>query len=235
MARADIGEEYQRLVEEIRSCTKCRLYKTRRNPVPGEGPITARVMVVGEAPGRNEDLQGRPFVGAAGQLLTRLLELAGLRREEVYITNIVKCRPPGNRDPQEDEVEACLPYLLRQIQLIRPRLIIAVGRHAAKRLLELAGHRWQSMSAQHGKVYQGSIAGVELMIAVTYHPAAALYKPPLRERLEEDFRGPIARAVAKIKAEQGEERGCAGSTTRGSAKQPTLLDFLGPSPPRDEN
>lgn len=218
--------EYEKLVKEIMTCTKCRLHKYRKNPVPGEGPLNAKVMVVGEAPGKNEDLQGRPFVGAAGQLLTRLLGMAGLKREEVYITNIVKCRPPGNRDPQEDEIEACLPYLIRQIKLIKPRLIIAVGRHAARVLLRLAGHKWSSMSEQHGKVYEGSIAGVKLYIAVTYHPAAALYKPPLRQKLEEDFKGPIAAIVRKVAVEeQAAKRG-------GQARQTSLLDFLPSKPNR---
>ncbi|KSW11824.1 DNA polymerase [Pyrodictium occultum] len=228
MTGQDVEREYRKLVDEIKTCTRCRLHRTRRNPVPGEGPLDAKVMVVGEAPGRNEDLQGRPFVGAAGQLLNKLLELAGLERKEVYITNVVKCRPPGNRDPREDEVEACLPYLLRQIQLIRPRLVIAVGRHAARRLLELAGHPWHSMGSQHGKVYRGRIAGVDLAIAVTYHPAAALYKPPLRKKLEEDFRGPIARIVAEIKSEERRER-------RGKERggQSTLLDFLSGGAARD--
>ena len=235
MSPGNVEEEYRRLVEEIRNCTTCRLYKTRRNPVPGEGPVTAHVMIVGEAPGRNEDVQGRPFVGAAGQLLTQLLELAGLKREEVYITNIVKCRPPGNRDPQDDEVEACLPYLLRQIQLIKPRLIIAVGRHAARRLLELAGHRWHSMTTQHGKAYEGVIAGVRLKIAVTYHPAAALYKPPLRNKLEEDFKGPIARAVVEIGKESIEEEQHRETEKVRGSRQSTLLDFLGSSPARDHS
>ena len=216
-----VEEEYRRLVEEIMKCTRCRLHQYRRNPVPGEGPLNAKVMVVGEAPGRNEDIQGRPFVGAAGQLLNRLLELAGLKREQVYITNIVKCRPPGNRDPQEDEVKACLPYLLHQIRLIRPKLIIAVGRHAARTLLELAGLQWRSMSAQHGKAYRSEIEGVKLMIAVTYHPAAALYKPPLRQKLEEDFQGPIAAAVQEAMKEE-----------ESTPKKPrTLLDYLKSSSP----
>ena len=214
-----VEEEYKKLVKEIMECKKCRLHKYRRNPVPGEGPLNADVMVVGEAPGKNEDLQGRPFVGAAGQLLNKLLELAGLKREEVYITNIVKCRPPGNRDPQEDEIQACLPYLLRQIQLIKPKLIIAVGRHAARTLLQLAGLHWHSMTEQHGKVYDATIAGVKLKIAVTYHPAAALYKPPLRQKLEEDFKGPIAEAVREIRRAES-------SKLQKGSRQTSLLDFL---------
>ncbi len=212
--------EYERLVREIMSCTKCPLHRSRRNPVPGEGPLDARVMFVGEAPGRREDEEGRPFVGPAGKLLNQLLEQAGLSRDRVYITNIVKCRPPGNRDPRDEEIEACLPYLLRQIQLIKPRLIVALGRHAARTLFRLAGLTWRSMGSQHGKPYRARIAGVEAMLVATYHPAAALYRPPLREVLEQDFRGPIARLARQ--ALGGQER------TRGG--QRSLLDYIPPAP-----
>ncbi|BEP18251.1 type-4 uracil-DNA glycosylase [Pyrofollis japonicus] len=217
----DIEDAYKKLVEEIMNCTKCRLHRYRTNPVPGEGPLDTDVMVVGEAPGRNEDLQGRPFVGAAGQLLNKLLLDAGLRREEVYITNIVKCRPPGNRDPKDDEISACLPYLLRQIELIKPKLIIALGRHAARVLLEQAGHKWHSMSKQHGHVYDGVISGVRLRIVVTYHPAAALYRPQIREALEKDFAEVIRREVERIRRpSSGEKRGSS------QARQTSLLDFF---------
>ncbi len=210
-----VEEEYKRLVEEIARCTRCPLHRSRKNPVPGEGPLDARVMVVGEAPGRKEDEEGRPFVGPAGQLLNRLLELAGLRREEVYITNIVKCRPPGNRDPAPEEVEACLPYLRRQIRLIKPRLVIAVGRHAARTLYRLAGLPWRSMSQQHGEVRRARLEGLEVLLAATYHPAAALYKPQLREILERDFSGPIRRAVEE-------------ALHGGGSGQRSLLDYLPP-------
>ena len=181
-------EEYKRLVEEIRNCTKCRLHESRKNPVPGEGPLDARVMLVGEAPGRMEDRQGRPFVGRAGDLLNVLLAIAGVERRQVYITNIVKCRPPGNRDPKEDEIAACLPFLLRQIQLIRPQIIVSLGRHAGRTLFSLAGKRWPGIRKAHGKPVEVSIVGVRLTLYPTYHPAAALYKPELRSVLEEDFK-----------------------------------------------
>ena len=215
-------EEYRRLVEEIAKCTKCPLHLHRRNPVPGEGPLDARVMVVGEAPGKKEDEQGRPFVGPAGQLLNQLLGLAGLERSQVYITNVVKCRPPGNRDPRDEEIEACLPYLLRQIRLIQPGLIIAVGRHAGRTLYRLAGLRWTSMTRLHGRVVEAVIAGQRVLLAVTYHPAAALYKPPVKKLLEEDFSGPIAEAVKKVlgRVEEAEDSG--------GERQTSLLDFMAP-------
>ncbi len=211
---------YRELIEEIASCKRCDLHRFRKNPVPGEGPLDTRVMVVGEAPGRKEDERGRPFVGPAGKLLDKLLELAGLKRSQVYITNVVKCRPPGNRDPTDEEIEACLPYLLRQIRLIKPRLIIAVGRHAGRTLYRLAGLKWESMSRLHGRVVDAVIEGVRLKLAVTYHPAAALYKPPIREKLEKDFSGPIAEAVKEALTAD------AGTAERPGSRQTSLLDFL---------
>jgi len=208
----DIISEYNKLVEEISKCTKCPLHRSRRNPVPGEGSINAEIMFVGEAPGEREDATGRPFVGAAGKFLDQLLASVGLRREEVYITNIVKCRPPGNRDPREEEVNACTPYLWRQIALIKPKVIIALGRHAAKVLYSKAGLKWSNMTRMHGKVVEATIDGHNVLLAVTYHPAAALYNPRLRDTIEEDFKN-IFREVRK---DAGKEE----KTTR------SLLDFF---------
>lgn len=150
-------------------CTRCRLADSRRHVVFGEGSETAAVMVVGEAPGAEEDRQGRPFVGRAGQLLDRLLASVGFPREEVYICNVLKCRPPGNRDPEADEVEACSAYLYRQIELIRPKVILAVGTFSAQTLL---GSR-EPISRMRGRVHR--TRGVELV--PTYHPAALLRNP----------------------------------------------------------
>jgi len=224
LAAGGVEEEYRRLVEEIMRCTRCVLHRYRRNPVPGEGPLDADVMVVGEAPGKKEDETGRPFVGPAGRLLDRLLGLAGLRREEVYITNVVKCRPPGNRDPRPEEVEACLPYLRRQIRLIRPGLVIAVGRHAGRTLYRLAGLEWSSMTRLHGAVREAVLEGVPVLLAVTYHPAAALYKPPVRELLERDFSGPIAEAVRRVR--EARRRGAGGRAGLAAGRQRSLLDYL---------
>ncbi len=172
-------------------------------------------MFVGEAPGRQEDETGRPFVGAAGKLLTHLIEdVVGIKRSEVYITNVLKCRPPGNRDPREEEIRACTPYLWRQIQLIRPKAIIALGRFAGRVLFEKAGLSWRSMRAHRGKIYEVVIAGVKVLLTVTYHPAAALYNPRLRSELEEDFRGPIREVIMRALRGEGERRSL------------TLLDFL---------
>jgi DNA polymerase len=173
----------QSLLEEIaaqvRACRRCRLCEGRTLAVPGEGPADAPVMFVGEGPGAAEDRQGRPFVGPAGQLLNQLLLGAGLRRPEVFITNIVKCRPPQNREPFGDEIEACSEYLEGQIALLQPRLICLLGRPATQTLLNPAA----SMALLHGRVFEKE--GLRFM--PLYHPAAALHNPGTRPLLEEDF------------------------------------------------
>ncbi|GAC1330220.1 MAG: type-4 uracil-DNA glycosylase [Candidatus Dormibacteria bacterium] len=169
----------EQLHQEVRGCTRCPLCQTRTRAVPGDGDHGARIMIVGEAPGQKEDLQGVPFVGAAGQLLNRLLESISVARESVYITNIVKCRPPANRDPLPGEVEACSSYLDRQVDLIRPAVILLLGRHAVQRLLPGS----EGISRIHGAmVEKGDRAYVPL-----YHPAAALYNGFLVQTLEADF------------------------------------------------
>lgn len=184
------------LEDEIRGCTRCPLHKARTNAVPGEGPVPCDVMVVGEAPGRNEDLQGRPFVGAAGRLLNSLLAKAGYPRERVYITNVVKCRPPGNRDPSREEIASCRGYLLEQVRLVRPRVIIAVGRIAGEVLYREAGLKWPGIRQARARPVKARIAGVEVTLIVTYHPAAALYNPELRGELERDFSTVIRRSLS---------------------------------------
>jgi len=181
------ASEWSALVHQILTCTKCGLHKYRKNAVPGEGRVDAVLMFVGEAPGAHEDEEGRPFVGAAGKLLTQLIESIGLKREDVYITNIVKCRPPGNRDPTDEEIEACSPYLVKQITLIKPKIIVALGRHSARFLFTSAGLKWSSMTAVHGRVYDVEVFGVKARLIATYHPAAALYNPKLKPDLEKDF------------------------------------------------
>jgi len=145
-------------------------------------------MLVGEAPGFNEDLQGRPFVGAAGSLLNEMLKLAGLSREEVFITNVVKCRPPNNRDPAEEEVEACKPYLFRQLEIIEPEIVVCLGRHSTRVFFESAGLKFESIMKVRGAPKNVVVAGCEFLCLPTLHPAAALYNPRLRGLLEADFR-----------------------------------------------
>ncbi len=175
------------IAAEIMKCTRCPLHATRTNAVPGEGSPDAKVVFVGEAPGRNEDLQGRPFVGAAGKLLTDLLASIGLSREEVFITNVVKCRPPNNRDPRPEEIETCLPFLKRQLEVIDPDVIVALGRHSALTFLKLAGRAESSIMRIRGKVFEVELFGRKRKLMPTLHPAAALYNPRLRPLLERDF------------------------------------------------
>jgi len=163
----------------VAACTQCTLHKTRTQTVFGVGNTAARWMFVGEAPGADEDAQGEPFVGRAGQLLNAMLFAMGLKREDVYIANVLKCRPPGNRDPQPSEVECCEPYLVRQIELIGPKLIVALGRHAAHSLLKteapLARLRGQRL-AYHGTP-----------LIVTYHPAYLLRSPGEKRKAWDDL------------------------------------------------
>ena len=171
--------ELHQLHNTIRSCKNCGLGATRTQAVPGAGPCPADVMIVGEAPGFNEDRQGEPFVGAAGKLLDTLLARISLSRADVYITNVLKCRPPMNRDPMPNEVEACSPYLQRQLQLVRPKVVLILGRHALERLMPGQG----SISRIHGSmIKRGDVAYVPL-----YHPAAALHNGSLVADLEHDF------------------------------------------------
>ena len=170
--------ELAELCEEIRACQKCILAQGRTNAVPGEGPDSAHIMFIGEGPGFHEDRQGRPFVGAAGQYLDELLEKIGLLREDVYIANVVKCRPPGNRDPQPEEISACRPYLDKQIELIRPHLVVTLGRFSMQRYFPGA-----SISRIHGQAKRvGSVIYYPM-----FHPAAALHQPRWRSLVEEDM------------------------------------------------
>ncbi|MBM3473689.1 MAG: uracil-DNA glycosylase [Armatimonadetes bacterium] len=172
--------ELEAIAAEVRACEKCGLCKTRTHAVPGEGPADASIMFVGEGPGQKEDEQGRPFVGPAGSLLSQLLLKAGLRRPEVYITNIVKCRPPGNREPLPEEVAACRDFLTRQIAALQPKVICTLGRPASQTLIDPT----LSISREHGVARTiGGITYVPL-----YHPAAALHQQPLQPVLVEDMR-----------------------------------------------
>lgn len=182
-------EELARIAEEIAHCKKCPLAATRTNPVPGEGGYKKRIMLVGEAPGKNEDLQGRPFVGKAGEFLNELLDSIGLSRDDVFITNVLKCRPPNNRDPRPEEIKACSPYLERQISILRPRIIVTLGRFAWQWTCEHFGVSYVPISRAHGRPYHThTIIYGALTVFPTYHPAAALYNKQIEPILREDFR-----------------------------------------------
>jgi DNA polymerase len=164
-------------------CTRCRLAQGRTQVVFGSGHLRADLMFVGEAPGFHEDKQGVPFVGQAGKLLERLLAGVELRREDAYIANVLKCRPPGNRDPQPDEIEACEPHLFRQIELIEPKVIATLGNFATK----LLSGRPLGITRVHGQEQELTIAGRSVLLYPLYHPAAALYTPAMLNVLETDF------------------------------------------------
>ncbi len=166
------------VAREVAVCTRCPLHHSRKKAVPGEGPVGAEIMFIGEAPGFYENEQGRPFVGAAGQFLDELLKRAGLKREEVWIGNVIKCRPPGNRDPLPEELEACSEYLERQIAAINPKIIVTLGRFSMAKFLPGA-----KISAIHGQMRR---VGNRFVIAM-YHPAAALHQASLKATVIEDF------------------------------------------------
>ncbi|HEV8215665.1 MAG TPA: uracil-DNA glycosylase [Gemmatimonadaceae bacterium] len=186
-------DSLEKLAAHVASCTRCPLYSTATNPVPGEGNPNADFMCVGEAPGATEDETGRPFVGAAGQLLTKILGAIDLKREDVYICNVLKHRPPGNRNPRPEEVTACGPYLIRQIELIRPKVILALGTFAAQTLLDTK----LSIGKLRGQVHR--YYGVPLV--VTYHPAALLRNPGWKRPTWEDVQ--LARRILDSAASTG--------------------------------
>lgn len=172
------AEELEKIALEVSTCTKCDLHYSRKNPVSGEGPSDAEIMFIGEGPGFHENEQGRPFVGAAGKYLDQLLESIHLTRGEVYITNVVKCRPPGNRDPNPAELAACSDYLERQIYTINPKVIVTLGRFSMAQFLPNA-----KISDIHGQAMK--VRG--RLIVAMYHPAAALHQPSLKPQVEADF------------------------------------------------
>jgi uracil-DNA glycosylase len=170
--------------DEVMACTRCRLSQGRTQVVFGAGNPDADLMFVGEAPGFHEDKQGVPFVGQAGKLLEKLLAGIGLRRDDVYIANVLKCRPPGNRDPQPDEIEACESHLFHQIELIRPHVVATLGNFATK----LLSGRPAGITRVHGQEQEVELGGNRVVLYPLYHPAAALYTPKMLEVLASDFR-----------------------------------------------
>jgi len=174
------NSDLDRYCNEIKSCKLCELGSLRTNFVFGTGNQNAKIMFIGEAPGKDEDLQGKPFVGRAGQLLTMMLAAIGLKREDVYIANILKCRPPNNRDPKPDEIEKCEPYLLKQIELIKPSLIVALGRISAASLLRIES----SLAEMRKQVHKYN----DVPLIVTYHPAALLRNPSWKKSAWEDLK-----------------------------------------------
>lgn len=181
MSTTDRLKELAKIAEGVAACQRCPLYQEAHNPVPGEGNVDADIMFVGEGPGFHEDKQGRPFVGAAGQFLDSMLASINLKRSDVFITNVVKHRPPGNRDPQPGEVAACYVWLKMQIELIDPKLIVTLGRHSMSVLLPDIG----KVSQIHGRAYRRPDGRVYVPF---YHPAAGLHQASLKATIEADFK-----------------------------------------------
>jgi uracil-DNA glycosylase family 4 len=196
---------------ETAACTRCRLAQGRTQVVFGVGNPDADLMFVGEAPGFHEDKQGYPFVGSAGKLLDKLLEGIGLTRRDVYIANVIKCRPPGNRDPMPDEIEACEGHLFRQVELIEPKLIATLGNFATK----LLSGKSYGITRVHGRPQEATLGGRRVTLYPIYHPAAALYTPAMLKTLEEDF----ARIPGLLE----------GASAPQVAREATILQFPGPA------
>lgn len=175
--------------EDVRKCKRCSLYKSRKNVVFGEGNPETKIVFVGEAPGYNEDVKGIPFCGKAGDVLEILLSSVGLKRGDVYITNIIKCRPPENRDPEEEEIKQCTPYLERQLEIISPSVICCLGRHSLRYFVQrFSLKEYGSISTLHGRVMDvGEGLFSDIKIVAMYHPAVAVYDPGKMDVLKRDF------------------------------------------------
>ncbi len=176
-----------KLVTDVLSCHSCELYECRQNPVLGEGDLGSPVVFVGEAPGRKEDETGRPFVGSAGRMLDQFLRHVGLERGDVYITNIVKCRPPGNRRPRSDEILTCTPYLEKQLDIISPRILAPLGNSATGYIMKQFGLKRSRIGEVHGKIVPAEAPWGPVVILPLFHPAAVLYNRKLENAMKNDF------------------------------------------------
>ncbi|MEM4519299.1 MAG: type-4 uracil-DNA glycosylase [Sulfolobales archaeon] len=205
---------WSEIVSRVSECSRCVLHKYRTKPVPGEGSLNSKLMFIGEAPGQKEDEEGRPFVGSAGKLLTEMLESRGINRSEVFITNVVRCRPPNNREPADDEIKACSEFTVSIIKLVSPKILVTLGNHAGRFISGLAGIKWVGVSRMRGKWFKADLLGLkDMYIFPTYHPATALYNPNIRSVIESDFNA-IKDLYDVI------------SKNISSRKPPTLLDFI---------
>jgi uracil-DNA glycosylase family 4 len=207
------------IAAEVAACKRCPLYAGRTRAVPGEGHPETEVVFVGEGPGYNEDQQGRPFVGAAGTLLNELLGAIGWQREEVFVTNVVKCRPPGNRDPQPAEIAACAPYLERQLEVLDPALVVTLGRHSLQTFMPGA-----RIGGAHGteRPVDASTGAASATAYALYHPAAALRQGGLKETMYEDMAG-LPDALIRARQRRGEAREQGGVWPPGDdAEQPAI-------------
>ncbi|PJE59603.1 MAG: uracil-DNA glycosylase [Candidatus Portnoybacteria bacterium CG10_big_fil_rev_8_21_14_0_10_44_7] len=186
----DNTAKLKKIKNAVIACQKCGLCKTRTNPVIGEGNHQAKILFVGEAPGAEEDRQAKPFCGRSGQFLTELVESIGLKRADVYICNLLKCRPPGNRDPQPDEITICTQYLKKQIEIIKPQIVCSLGRYSMQFLMEKLGlgSQLKSISQIHGQIFTTKEWIANIKFIPFFHPAVAVYNSDMKEALLNDFR-----------------------------------------------
>jgi uracil-DNA glycosylase family 4 len=180
-------ELMEQVISKVMACEKCGLWKNRKNAVLGEGNLDADILLIGEAPGYWEDVKGKPFVGLAGAILDEMLSKIGLSRDRVYIANILKCRPPENRDPLASEIETCVPYLNQQIRIIKPKIVVTLGRHSTSYILSKCGLAGGGITKVHGRTYEVELLGLRVLLIPMYHPAAVLYNPKYKSALENDF------------------------------------------------
>ncbi|MBI2763550.1 MAG: uracil-DNA glycosylase [Chloroflexi bacterium] len=222
-------EALEGIAAEVRACTRCRLHAGRTKAVPGEGHPDTEVAFVGEAPGMNEDRQGRPFVGRAGDLLVRLLATIGWRREEVFITNVVKCRPPDNRDPEPDEIEACFPFLRRQLEILDPALVVTLGRHSMGRFVPGA-----RIGQAHGTVHPvaPTTGAAGALAYLMYHPAAALRSTDVERQSYEDAAG-IPAALLDARGRRAAGRPAVRPTHHDAGAPPPARELLQADPALD--
>lgn len=227
MTEAERRAALEQVAAEVRDCTRCRLHEGRTQAVPGEGHASTEVLLVGEGPGLNEDRQGRPFVGAAGQFLTELLGSVGWRREDVFITNVVKCRPPQNRDPEPDEIEACAPYLRRQLDALDPALVVTLGRHSMGRFMPGA-----RIGQVHGTSRPGptELGADRALVFAMYHPAAALHQGSLRQTLLDDM-AQVPRALIEARKRRSVQPEPAATTVAVAPPAPASIEVEVLPPP----
>ncbi len=216
MTDEERGVALKAIAAEIRTCTRCRLHEARDKTVPGEGNPETEVVVVGEGPGRDENQAGRPFVGASGRLLTELIESLGWRRDDVFITNVVKCWPPGNRDPQPDEIAACAPYLRRQLEVLDPAVIVTAGKHSLNVFMPD-----ERIGRVHGtsRPADPATGAREAMVFAMYHPAFALYDGSNRSTLQADIQG-LPATLEAARRRRGEHDRPSASAAASSAGSP---------------
>jgi len=182
------AKEMEKIKNSIKKCRKCNIYKTRKNPVFGYGSINAEILFIGEAPGYSEDIQGLPFIGRAGKLLNELLESINLKREDVYIANIIKCRPPNNRNPLKSEISHCKDYLEKQIEIIKPKIVVPFGNFASSFVFKKYDLKIDKISKIHGKVFNNNKSSKNIKIIPLFHPAVAIYNPNKKSILLNDFK-----------------------------------------------